>query len=53
MKKILIIATETNFNFENPNSAVAKYLNTLAESLVGAGFQVDLYPSKGGGKNQS
>jgi glycosyltransferase involved in cell wall biosynthesis len=50
MKKILIIATETNFNFENPNSAVAKYLNTLAESLVGAGFQVDLYPSKGGGQ---
>lgn len=43
-KKILIISTETNFSYANPNSAVAKYLNTLADSLESFGFSVQKYP---------
>lgn len=43
-KRVLIIASETNFSFQNPNSAVAGYLLTLKEGIEQAGYLVDTYP---------
>ncbi|MBI3133434.1 MAG: glycosyltransferase family 4 protein [Bacteroidetes bacterium] len=45
MKRILLIASETNFSFENPNSAVANYLLTLKRSMEQNGYRVDTFPA--------
>jgi glycosyltransferase involved in cell wall biosynthesis len=42
--KVLIINPEMGFFFDNPNSAVAKYLLTLKSGLENDGYDVSLYP---------
>lgn len=43
-KSILLLVGDLNFSFQNPNSAVAIYLNTIKEYLEKSGFNVVCYP---------
>jgi glycosyltransferase involved in cell wall biosynthesis len=43
--KVLVSIFIPGFNFNNPNSAVAIYLHTLADALLKNHFEVDLFPS--------
>ncbi|MBK6524666.1 MAG: hypothetical protein IPG07_03365 [Crocinitomicaceae bacterium] len=44
--RILFLVSDSEFSYDNSNSAVANYLNTLRSGVVSAGVEVIVYPKE-------